>query len=158
MKTLSYLPLALLALATPVFRAQGEPTASEQKAVFAPVRQFANGFNHGDPKIALAACTDQVSIIDDFPPYAWRGAGACAQWLQDQVAFATKNGLTDQKVTLAKRRHVAITGKDAYVVVLANLSYQQMGKAMKQTGATLTFALHQGTSGWRITGWTWADP
>ena len=41
-------------------------------------RQFIDGFNKGDVKSALAACADQVSIIDEFAPYEWHGAGACA--------------------------------------------------------------------------------
>jgi len=53
------------------------PVAADERAdVMAPVNQFINGFNKGDIKTALAACAEQTSIIDEFPPYEWHGAGA----------------------------------------------------------------------------------
>src|SRR6266536_2571595 len=74
--------------------------------VMALVRQFIDGFNKGDVKSALAACADQASIIDEFPPYEWHGPGACAKWANDYDADAKKNGVTDGNVTLGTPRHV----------------------------------------------------
>jgi hypothetical protein len=47
----------------------GRVVASQEADVMAPVRQFVNGFNKGDIKMAHAACADQTFIIDDFPPH-----------------------------------------------------------------------------------------
>jgi hypothetical protein len=45
----------------------GPVVASREADVMAPVRQFVDGFNKSDIKMAQAACADQTFIIDDFP-------------------------------------------------------------------------------------------
>ena len=120
-----------------------------------PVHQFVDGFNKGDIKSALAACAEQTSIIDEFPPHEWHGAGACSTWANDYDADAKKNGITDGIVTLGNPRHVDITGDRAYVVVPANFTYKQKGKPAKETGSMLTISLQKAAAGWRMTGWAW---
>jgi ketosteroid isomerase-like protein len=143
------------ALAVTVLAA-GPTVASEETDVMVPVHQFVDGFNKGDTKTALAACADQTSIIDEFPPHEWHGAGACAAWANDYVADAKKNGITDGVVTLAKPRHIDITGDRAYVVAPANYAFRQKGKPVEETGSMFTFALQKTGAGWRIVGWAWA--
>ncbi len=136
----------------------GPAVASDQTDVMVPVRQFVDGFNKGDIKSALAACADQVSIIDEFAPYEWHGAGACANWANDFDADAKKNGITDGSVKLASPRHVDVTNDRAYVVVPATYVFRLKGKRVKEANARLTLALQKGTSGWRITAWSWTKP
>ena len=149
MRTLS------LALAVTVLAA-GLAAGSEKTDVMTPVHQFVDGFNKGDTKSALAACAAEAYIIDEFAPYEWHGAGACSIWASDYEADAKKNGITDPVVTLGNPRHIEITGDRAYVVMPASYSFKQNGKPMKETGSTLTVALHKDAAGWRITAWTWA--
>jgi hypothetical protein len=144
--------LIALALAT---CAAAQP-ASEQTAVLATVHQFVDGFNKGDMKTALAACADQTSIIDEFPPHEWHGAGACATWMNDFDADAKKNGITDGIVTLNSPSHVDITSDRAYVVIPANYAFKRNGKPVKEVGSIITLTLQKGPAGWRITGWAWA--
>ena len=133
------------------------PAAAEDKTdVMTTVHQFIDGFNKGDVKTAVAACADQASIIDEFPPYEWHGAGACSQWAADFDADAKKNGITPGAVTLGKTRHLDVTGDRAYVVVPTEYAFKQKGKAVKEKGATLAAALQKGAAGWRIVAWTWA--
>jgi len=145
----------LIALVVAVF-AVGTAAASEQAEVMAPVHQFVDGFNKGDAKAALAACADQVSIIDEFPPHEWHGAGACATWAKDYEADSKKNGVTDGVVTLGKPRQVDVDGDRAYVVVPAGYTYKQNGKPMKETGSLFTLVLQKESAGWRIIAWTWS--
>lgn len=91
------LALSLTAFAT--FSTAQTP-GSAQTAVLATVHQFVHGFNKGDTKVLLAACADQTSILDEFPPHEWHGTGACAKWVSDFDADAKKNGITDGVVTL----------------------------------------------------------
>ena len=130
--------------------------ADDKKDVMVPVHQFIDGFNKGDVKSAVAACADEASIIDEFPPYEWHGAGACAAWGAAFDADAKKNGITPGAVTLGKPRHVDVTGDHAYVVVPAEYAFTQKGKPVKEAGSTLTVALQKGASGWRITAWAWS--
>jgi hypothetical protein len=132
-----------------------QANTSEEKAVMLPVHQFTDGFNAGDIKKALAACTDSMSIIDEFPPHEWHGAGTAAKWVNDYEADAKKNGLTDAVVTLGVPRHIDITGDRAYVVVPADYAFKLKGKPAKETGSILTIALQNSSAGWRITGWAW---
>lgn len=148
----------LLVVAGVVMLATVLAAASEQSDAMAPVHQFVNGFNQSDTKMLLAVCADQASIIDDFAPYHWSGAGACSAWAQAYGDWAKQNGVSDGFVTLGKARHIEVVGDAAYVVVPANFSYKQNGKPTKQTGATFTVVLHKGASGWLITAWTWSNP
>ena len=148
------MPKVLIALAVAVLAAAPN-AASQQADVMVPVRQFVDGFNKGDTKSALAACADQTSIIDEFPPHEWHGAGACGTWANDYDANAKKDGITDGIVTLGKPRHVDVTGDRAYVVVPASYRFKQKGKPVAEIGSMLTIALQKGPAGWRMTAWTW---
>jgi ketosteroid isomerase-like protein len=148
------MPKVLVVLAA-VIMAAAPNALAQQKDVMAPVHQFVDGFNKGDTKSALAACADQTSIIDEFPPHEWHGAGACAKWADDYDANAKKDGITDGVVTLGKPRHVDVTGDLAYVVVPANYRFKQKGKPVAEIGSMLTVALQKGPAGWRMTAWTW---
>ena len=147
----------LLALAVAVLAA-GPVAASEKTDVMAPVHQWVDGINKGDMKAATAACADQSSIIDDFPPHEWHGAGACSKWANDADADNKKNGITDESVTLSKPRHIDITADRAYVVVPATYSYKEKGPPVTEPGSIWTLALKKGEAGWRITGWAWTAP
>ena len=122
----------------------------------APVHQFVEGFNKGDMKSAVAACADEASVIDDFPPHEWQGAGACGKWADGFNAVAKKEGITDARIVLGTPRHVDVTDDYAYVVVPVTLISTQKGK-QKTLPGLFTAALHKETVGWRITGWAWAD-
>jgi ketosteroid isomerase-like protein len=129
---------------------------TERTGVLAPVHQFIDGFNKGDTKAALAACADETSILDDFPPHEWHGAGACAKWASDFDADAKMKGITDGVVTLGKPSHVDITGDRAYVVVPTSYTFKQKGKPVNEVGSIMTLTLKKSSSGWRINGWSWA--
>jgi ketosteroid isomerase-like protein len=145
-----------IVIALAVILASGTATASDKDDALATVKQFIDGFNKGDEKTALAACASPAFIIDEFPPFAWQGATACADWAKDFEANAKKDVITDPVVTLQKPRHVYVAGDRAYVVVPANYDYKQKGKKVSQKGSTLTAALQKGQAGWRITAWTWS--
>ena len=130
--------------------------ASDEKEVMAAVHQFVDGFNKGDTKSAAAACGEQTSIIDEFPPHEWHGAGACTKWMNDYDTEALKNEITEGIVTLGKTKHIDITADRAYVVIPSNYAFKKKGLAVKETGSMFTFALQKTEAGWRITGWSWA--
>ncbi|HSE12408.1 MAG TPA: nuclear transport factor 2 family protein [Rudaea sp.] len=148
----------LLITAALAMFAASPAVATEQTDVMVPVHQFVDGFNKGDVNSALATCAEQTSIIDEFPPHEWHGAGACAKWADDYDANAKKEGITDGVVTLGKPRHVDVSGDRAYVVVPASYTFKQKGKAKKETHAVMALSLQKVAAGWRITGWSWAAP
>jgi hypothetical protein len=147
--------LLALALILPVLAA-AQAIASEKTDAMAPMHQFITGFNKGDMKAAIAACADEVSVIDDFPPHAWQGAGACGKWADGFDAIAKTQGITEARIILGKPRHFDVTDDRAYVVVPVTLVSKQKGKQKRLPGM-FTASLHKESGGWRITGWTWAD-
>jgi len=148
--------LAVLALVSFTALASSPAAASDKTDAMAPVHQFIDGFNKGDVKSALAACADETSIIDDFAPHEWHGAGACGKWAGDFDADAKKRGISDGVVTLGKPRHVDVAGDRAYVVVPASFAYKLKGKPVKEPASLLTVALQKGAGGWRMVAWTWS--
>jgi ketosteroid isomerase-like protein len=112
--------------------------------------------NKNDAKSAAAACAEQTSIIDDFPPHEWHGIGACAKWFSDFQAFAKAGDMTAAVVTVGKPAHVDVTGDVAYVVAPTTISFTQKEKPVKDLGI-ITVSLKKGSAGWRMTGWAWAD-
>jgi hypothetical protein len=135
----------------------GRPAvADEQTDVMVPVRQFIEGFNKSDLKMAENACGDDALIIDDFPPHAWHGTGAVAKWFNAFQGYAKTNSVHEAVVTLDKPKHVDVTGADAYVVVPAGLRMKKKEERVNETGV-MTLVLHKAANGWRITAWSWAD-
>jgi hypothetical protein len=145
----------LIALAVAGFAA-GQTPESAKGPVLAAVHQFVDGFNKGDTKTALAACADETSILDEFPPHEWHGARGCEKWMNAYDANAKKNGITDGIVMLDIPLHIDITSDRAYVVIPANYTYKMHGQPVQESGSMFTFALQKGRGGWRIVGWSWA--
>ena len=144
----------LVGLVVTVFAAH-PAASSEETAVMLPVRQFVDAFNKGDVKATTAVCSDITSIIDEFTPYEWHGAGTCTTWLHAYVADAKKNGITDGVVTLGTPQHVDIEAEHAYVVVPADYVFKMKGKAVKESGSLITISLRKSAAGWRMTAWAW---
>lgn len=130
--------------------------ASEKTDVITTVKQYVASFNNGGKNAWTATCAAQASIIDDFPPHAWQGTSACADWWNDDVAFDKKNGITDENLAVGEPQRLEINGDRAYVLVPATDTYKHNGKPLTD-GAVWTFALQKVTAGWRITGWAWSQ-
>lgn len=125
----------------------------------APINKFIEAFNKGDMAGAAAthATTADLVIIDEVPPFLWRGAQAFQAWAADLEADAKKRGITDQKVTLRAPTRAETSGADAYVIVPAVYAFKEKGVDMRET-AQMTFTLKKDADGWLIHGWTWTGP
>jgi hypothetical protein len=125
----------------------------------APIQKFMDSFNKGD--IAGAAATHAAGadlvIIDEVPPFVWRGPKAFQAWSTALEAASKQAGITDQMVTIKAPTRVESSGDSAYVIVPAVYSYKEKGVAMTES-AQMTFALKKGATGWLIHGWTWTGP
>ena len=134
-------------------------TQTMDPQVIAPITKFIDAFNKGDMAGAAATHASEADlvIVDEVPPFLWRGAQALKTWAADLEADAKKHGLTDQKVTLSPATRVESNGREAYVVVPAVFSYKQGNVAMREN-AHMTFALKEDAAGWLIHGWTWTGP
>lgn len=127
--------------------------------LMAPIQKFIDGFNEGDAAAASAthAAVADLAIMDEVPPYLWRGPRAFHSWSADLDGDAKKRGITDQAVTIGAPTREETHGDRAYVVVPAVYTFKERGVAMQET-AQMTFALKKGAHGWLIHGWTWTGP
>jgi hypothetical protein len=155
---MQYLTLGALVC---VWVGMGSPVQAQttDPQVIAPITKFIDAFNKGDMAGAAATHASEADlvIIDEVPPFLWRGAQALKTWAADLEADAKKHGMTDQKVTLSRATRAESNGGDAYVVVPAVYSFKQGGVALREN-AHMTFALKKGAAGWLIHGWTWTGP
>lgn len=122
--------------------------------VEAPIHQFIDAFDKGDMKTAAATHMASATIIDEFPPHYWTGAGAFNNWATALMADAKANGDTGGKVTLGRVSLEHVEGDKAYVVTSATYSYVEKGAPMSEAGH-FTFAMANGASGWKIAAWAW---
>jgi|ERR1700733_862826 len=136
--------------------AAGTAAATDKTDVMSVVHQWVDSFNKGDMKSMGATCADQTSIIDDFAPHEWHGAGACSKWSSDFQVFAQAGEVTESAVTVGKPWHIEVKADRAYVVAPTTYSFKQKGKPVMEKGI-VTMALQKSSIGWRITGWAWAD-
>jgi hypothetical protein len=134
----------------------GPASATDTLDVMRTVWHYVDSFNKGDAKAALGDCAAQSSIIDEFPPYHWQGATACADWSSDFDAFVKKNGMTNSKLTLGRLKQADVSGDRAYVVIPATFAFTQNGKRTTETGSLLTVTLQKAGDDWQITAWAWS--
>ena len=130
---------------------------SDTTAVMAPVRDFVERFNKGDATTSRTGCRFVTSIIDDFPPHEWHGAGACARWMQSYRVYTKANGLADMIIALGSPSHVNVTAGRAYVVIPASYTIEVHGTLVNKRNSIVTFALERSANEWHIIGWSWAD-
>jgi hypothetical protein len=138
------------------------PPASAQAPdpqVMAPIQKFIDSFNKGDMAGAASthAAEADLTIIDEVPPFLWRGPQAFKSWSADLDADAKKRGITEPLVTIKAATRTESNGDSVYVVVPAVYSFKERGVSMREP-AQMTFVLKKGPTGWLIHGWTWTGP
>ena len=138
-------------LAAPGFAQAADSEVTE------PVRQFVAAFNVGDLKAAEATHAADAIIIDELPPFIWRGPGAFQAWLVDLDRDDKARGRTDAHVTLGAPRREEVAGEAAYVIVPIDLAFKERGVALHEP-SQMTLSLRKTAAGWKITSWTWTGP
>lgn len=125
----------------------------------APIQKFIDSFNKGDMAGAMAthAAGADLAIIDEVPPFIWRGPKAFQAWSTALDAASKQGGITEQMVTIKAPTRTESTADSAYVIVPAVYTYKEKGVGMREA-AQMTFTLKKGASGWLIHGWTWTGP
>ena len=130
--------------------------ATPEAELMAPIRLFVDSFNKGDMKAAAAALAPTgIVAIDDVPPHVWAGPAALDAWSKALAAADQAAGNTDGAVALGKPVRVIVGAERGYVVASVVYTFKEKGVAMREA-AQLVCALQKGSTGWLITGWTWA--
>jgi ketosteroid isomerase-like protein len=150
MKATVLLCLAFLTTAATTSAADGPPP-------IATVQRFLEAFNKGDLKAAEATHATEVAIIDEIPPYHWRGREAFKAWLADLTEYDLAQEITDGNMKLGNTIREESGHDAAYVVVATEYGFKQKGTPMRAS-SQMTFALKKDKGLWRIVGWTYAGP
>jgi hypothetical protein len=153
MRFLPFAALVCFALAVP---ARAQTTDAE---LMAPIQKFVDSFNKGDAAGAAAthAAGADLTIVDEVPPYLWRGPKAFHAWSADLESDAKKQGMTEPMVTLSAPTRTEKQSAEAYVIVPAVFTFKLAGKPMREA-AQMTFVLKKEASGWLIHAWAWTGP
>jgi ketosteroid isomerase-like protein len=128
--------------------------ASDATDIAAAVNAYNDTLNKNDLPGAAAYYTPAPTIIDEFTPHIWSGAGAFAQWGADYGVYAKDRGMTEGSMRLLKPRHVSVEGDRGYAVVPAIFDFERGGKQVHEAGI-MTFAMQRIDGAWKIAGWAW---
>ncbi len=139
------------ALVTPALAAP--PAAPAQTVVLAPFHAFIDAFNTGDMTAAAAPYAPDAVIVDEVPPFEWRG-NAFAGWSADLKTGWAAEGITNAHVAISAPTQFAAAKGMAYAIFPAHLSFTQKGKAGSEDGF-FAVTLKQMEKGWRISSWAW---
>jgi SnoaL-like domain len=131
--------------------------ATTRAAMTGPITPLIDAFDKSEAKTGGAAHLPDVTIIDEVPPYIWRGPTAFADWARDLAADEARHSVTGETVTLGDMTRTQATARRAYVVMPATYSFADHGRPAHES-ARMTFALRRGAGGWKIAGWTCAGP
>lgn len=133
--------------------------AAAEDPLMAPIQKFIDSFNKGDMVAAAATHTagSDLTIVDEVPPYIWRGPEAFQAWSADLGSEAEKRGIIDQAVAISAPTREEVDGDHAYVVVPAVYTFKDSGVSMRET-AQFVIVLQKGADGWLIGGWSWVGP
>jgi len=119
------------------------------------VRQYIDAFNKGDGEAMASTFAVPGSILDGMAPHVWQGPTASQDWYRDVLTEAKQHGASNYSVKLGEPLHNNTSGKSAYVVVPATMTFKVHGQQVTQSGAIFTVALRKLAEGWRITAWAW---
>jgi ketosteroid isomerase-like protein len=125
----------------------------------APITNLTNAVirasNTDDASGLAKLFTVDAVVVDENPPFVWRGAGAGVAWwrIVDQV-------LQNHKMTHFKASGVRISeflqaGTDAYLVQPLTLTGIAGGKPFAESG-TLTYTFHDAGGTWLISTLVWS--
>lgn len=147
---------AVLLVAAVLLAASEAPAAD--RAVEAPIRTMVAAFNGGDVALAKSVHVAAPMILDEpIAPFTWSGATAFDDWLAALAKSEAASGKTGGKVALGAVTRASVMSDHAYVVAPSTYTFQQAGRAMRETG-TMTFALVKQGPDWKIQAWTWSSP
>lgn len=129
------------------------PRPASQEALRTLLDAF-QAFNAGKKDKFRAAWADKnVYIVDDLPPYIWSGEGAWDKWMSD--ASAASGDLAHLSIRALKPLRVDVGEKLAYVLLPVEVTYDDHGKPMIQTGTQIDIMVRS-REGWKIQAMSYA--
>jgi hypothetical protein len=150
----------------PALSSAAEPAVVQaDPGIFEPIKAFADSFNaawQGGSTQVPDIFTDDIAVIDLFPPFYWHGTSEIAIWysmimpngdrsLRQHVELGSPYIVT---IGSGEKRSTSGTGDTAYVVVPATLTYNFNGK-QQTTKAVYSWTLRHEGGRWRVCAHSW---
>jgi ketosteroid isomerase-like protein len=110
--------------------------------------------NSGNASALAGALTDDAVIVDENPPFVWRGAGAGAAWWSVVVAVTRKAKIEHLKPVNVRIGEFKQSGSDAYLVQSMTITAIAGGKPFAEAG-TMTYTFHESAGKWLISTMVW---
>jgi len=110
--------------------------------------------NTDDPSALAGLFTDDAVVVDENPPFAWRGAGAGVAWWHVVQKIIQKERLVHLQATNLRTGEFKQSTTDAYLVQSMTITATTPGKPLSEAG-TLTYTFHKTGSTWLISTMVW---
>jgi uncharacterized protein (TIGR02246 family) len=124
----------------------------------APIAKLTDGVIRGtstdDPSRFAKLFTGDAVVVDENPPFVWRGADAGAAWWDVVRAVMQKANLTHIKPTNVRIGEFRQSATDAYLVQSMTITGIAAGKPFAERG-TLTYTFHKADGRWLISSMVW---
>jgi hypothetical protein len=145
-----YAPLFGLSL---VIGASAQAGPADQAA--AAASKIVDSFNRGNTRAFFTAHEDGALIVDELPPYVWRGHKSAERWAADYDTDAKVRRISAGRVDLQKPIQAVSDGRSAYIVFPSTYTFVQKGKKMAGRGS-MTFVMRRHGADWKIASWTYS--
>jgi hypothetical protein len=129
------------------FGRTGVDAGADATAINAVIQDFAS--------LKSGPSSDTTAITDEFPPFAWKGATASADWYAALQKLLADGHATGIALATAAPSELQINGGHAYASVPTVITTTVGGKAKREKG-DFAFALQKTAGAWHITSWAWA--
>lgn len=147
--------LAFLVALTPALAASANPTRPAQPSL--PILKLANAVvaaSNADDALALSKLyTNDAIVVDEIPPFVWRGASAGVAWWHAVDAFTNKAKHTIQ-LTNVRISEFQRTANDAYLIQPMTIDETSAGRHSSESG-TFAYTFHKTGGIWLISSQVW---
>jgi hypothetical protein len=97
-----------------------------------------------------------LAIVENFPPFLFRGATAAARWEQGFRRHAAEDDYTELAVKFGPARDFSVSGDRAYFCLPTTWTGLTHGRPFEEHGAW-AFVVQRGSNGWRILAYGWGE-
>ena len=124
----------------------------------APILRLANAAMHAantnDASAFAGLYTNDAIVVDEIPPFIWRGAAAGSSWWHAVATVAEKMKMTHLRAIDIRVSEFKATATDAYLVEPMTVTAIANGKPFSEPGTT-TYTFHNAGGSWLISSQVW---
>ena len=110
--------------------------------------------NSDDPSELTGLFTGDAVIVDENPPFVWRGAGAGVAWWHVVQKIIKDHRLVHLQATSVRTGEFKQSSIGAYLVQSVTITWTAAGKPSSEPG-TLTYTFQKSGSTWLISTMVW---